>query len=462
MAASIVVLLVYLVVVQSVSLFGQMTPYDFYQYWGVPAARRLSTEELGTPYREGGRYGAVLLDAAGRSRQPKFERVSRVSPRLMTTGTPFAYTLFALLPANYTQATSLYFTLQILFFLVAVGTLGVVYRYPLLPLLCLAFLLVLGSGSLNADLRLGNLGCFQLVSLAVLLAVADRLRYGSPSVALGGLLLSGLTLVAAVKPNAALVFIPLALHLWVAYGTRFLAAAALPAALVGGAAVVLSCLYFGSWTVWPEWYKVVFGPNPGAVGRPFDYTWGNYSTPRLLGFWLDLRLWTSAGLLAAGLAVSTAVVVARSVLADASARAAPLRGALARLLNDPHVAMAIGVTLTIALPPLVWYHYYVIALIPSLWLLSEWSPLLSMRLCGLVALVLSAGLPSSLFLMLGWNAAGHAAAALSWVALWCGLLLRLSKRQGPVAQSEVEHRGARRTSAVGGRHRRGSRTGRSR
>jgi hypothetical protein len=146
-------------------------------------------------------------------------------------------------------------------------------------------------------------------------------------------------------------------------------------------------------------------------------------------------------------------------MTDARLRVSPVRAALARMLGDPHLTTAIGVTLTIALPPLVWYHYYILVLAPALWLLNVRSGSSSARLWGLAALVLSAGLPASLLVLLGWSAAGHMCAALSWVALWGGVLLRLSQREAPTMESEDEQRGERRLAPGGGSQRRRSRAG---
>ena len=145
------------------------------------------------------------------------------------------------------------------------------------PLLCLAFLLALGSGPLSSDLRLGNLGCVQLAALSVLLYVAARARRARPATALGSLLLTGLTLLVLVKPNLALVAVIMAAHLWLVHGTRLFAIAAASAACAAAVAVIGSCLYFGSWTIWPEWYRTVFGRNPYALAR--SSAGGNYSTP---------------------------------------------------------------------------------------------------------------------------------------------------------------------------------------
>src|SRR5262245_1664473 len=201
LVAFIVLILVELVVAQSLNLFPRVPMIDFYQYWAVGAARRLSSETLGTPYADGPRYRAVLTDYAARFRPSKIETVK--PPEF--TATPFAYMLFAALPANYAHAALVFHVLQILFFLAAVIQLGRVYRYPLAPLLCLAPLLVVGSGPMSSDLRLGNLGCFQLFVLAVLLALADHLRRARPTATLEAIALSGLTLLAILKPSIALV-----------------------------------------------------------------------------------------------------------------------------------------------------------------------------------------------------------------------------------------------------------------
>jgi hypothetical protein len=455
-AVFIILVLVYLVVVHAVSLSAQMIPIDFYQYWGASAARRLSTEELGSPYREARRYGAVLLEAAGRSGQPMFERVSQYATPPNFTATPLAYTLLALLPASYTPASLLHFSLQIVFFVAAVIVVGTAYRYPTFPLISLALLLVLGAGPLNSDLRLGNLGCLQFIALAILLALADRVRDARSSAALGGIVLSGMTLLVLIKPNVGLVLVFMALHLWVVRGTRFLLMAAWPAVLCGSAAVILSSLHFGSWTVWQEWYDAALsltrvGRRPGTGGH---LTRGNYSTAVLLGSWLNLTAWMSASLIAVALVTSALAVVGRSVLTAPGARTAAARRVLPRVVADPHLAMAIGVTLTIALPQLVWFHYYVLALIPSLWLLNVPSTRPALRWWGLAALILSAGVPTGLFLLLGWNTLAHVCAALSWLAVWSGILVRLSERDVASAPSELQHPPDRRPDA---QHRRRSR-----
>ena len=73
------------------------------------------------------------------------------------------------------------------------------------------------------------------------------------------------------------------------------------------------------------------------------------------------------------------------------------------------------------------------------------------QFCGLGALVLSSGQLNVLFLPLGWTGAVAAGAALSWVPLWGGILLRLrstdARETGAIsmpsaAEKPDEHRAA--------------------
>jgi hypothetical protein len=420
-AAFIVLILVYIVIAQSISLLPRLIAVDFYQYWAVSAALRLRGENLGLPYTNSREYVATVAEYAAQPGNDKLAKVSGVFTRPGFTATPFLYMLFGALPLDFALALAIYHILQVVLSLAAIMALGAVYRYPLFLAVCLALLLVISSGPLTSDIRVGNVGSVQLASLAVLLALVQRLPRARHPTALGSLALSGLTLLALAKPNVALIAAIMALHLLLTRGVRFSAIAAMPAVVSGAAAVILPCLHFRSWTVWYEWYRSVFGHKLyGLAGAPGP---GNYSTTKMLAGWFHVPVGTAVRLVAIALAVSLIATVVAAVRADARARAAPVRSGLARILGEPHVAMAIGVTVTIALPPLFWYHYYVIALIPGLWLLNASSGTRYLPFLGLASLVLSQGLLNVLFIPLGWTDAAAAGAALTWMPLWAGSLL---------------------------------------
>jgi hypothetical protein len=430
--ALILLILVQLIVAQSLNLFPRLIAIDFYQYWAVAAAPRLSAEPLGSPYVDYRKYHDVVKEYVARSGVARLTLDGRVLGPSGFTGTPLVYTLFGVFPADYERALILYHVLQLLLFLGAIILLGVVYHYETFPLFCLAFLLVLGSGPLSSDLRLGNLGCFQLAALTVALYFADRLPRVSRPTLHASAVLAGLTLLAFVKPNVALVVMIMAVHLWLTRGTRSFVAVALSASVAAAGAVIASCVYFRSWTIWQEWYRVVFGRNPYALARA--PTGGNYSTAVLISRWLQVDLWMVAAVIAALLGISLIVAVGVSVV-GAESGWTMVRTAVRRVFGDARVAMAIGVTLTVALPQLVWYHYYLIALVPGLWLVNASSGSRYLPCCGLAALVLGSGLLNVLFLPLGWTAVVSGAAALSWVPLWAGIVLRLQSPGAPKAQA---------------------------
>src|SRR5262245_50181545 len=264
-AALIALVLVQLVVAQSVNLFPRMIAIDFYQYWAVGASAAVIGQQLGSPYVEHRRYSASLRDWATRTDQTKLTINGRALGPTGFTATPLLYLLFAALPADFTAALAIYHALQILLFMGAVVLLGRIYRFELFPLLCLAMLLVLGSGPFLADLRLGNFGCVQLAALAAILYGAVAMPAARHRNAVGAAVLAGACVLALAKPNVALIAVVVAAHLWVAYGWRNTAVAAGSALLAGAAAVLASCAYFRSWTIWAEWYHAVFGRNPYAM-----------------------------------------------------------------------------------------------------------------------------------------------------------------------------------------------------
>jgi hypothetical protein len=52
----ILLMLLQLVVSQTVNLYPRIAAVDFYQYWGVAAARRLNPGTLGSPYSNPRQY----------------------------------------------------------------------------------------------------------------------------------------------------------------------------------------------------------------------------------------------------------------------------------------------------------------------------------------------------------------------------------------------------------------------
>jgi len=126
-SAFIVLLLVQLVVAHSLNLFPRLILFDFYQYWGVSVARRVSGATLGNPYSNSRGYHAALSDYAAASGDPRLTALHRISARPGFTATPFLYMLLGVLPADYSRAATLFHVLQVVLFVGAVILLGALF-----------------------------------------------------------------------------------------------------------------------------------------------------------------------------------------------------------------------------------------------------------------------------------------------------------------------------------------------
>lgn len=438
----IVAMLASLSLSQSIARFGETIGVDFYHLWGAPVARRLSDRPLGSPYRDGERYYAVLKQHAAVANQPKLSAAQRFWSTPDFTGSPLLYTITSVVSSDYTLSLAVFRALQILAFVGACLLLGFLSRFDPFALLCFVLICLLGYQPLLSDLRVANVGCLQLAALAALMGLASalaRVRSFAQRAGLGALLLTAAAALTLCKPNIALVGLLLALYLAVRHGWRLFGIAALSASVATAILLVVPCLYFGSWSIWQEWYRFVYGTNPGMLVRPIAN--GNYSTPLLLSSWLGGDVSVISFVVGALLVVSLGVALfARERRARGWARA--LGAAGKRLFDDPRPAFAIGILLTTAASPLFWAHYYVLVLIPSLWLLTVRSPR-AVPLLAAVSVVMSAGMAGMLLWAMGRPDAMPATIILSWVPLWAAMLIRLHRpdADAPGAATTSDARG---------------------
>jgi len=160
---------------------------------------------------------------------------------------------------------------------------------------------------------------------------------------------------------------------------------------------------------------------------------GNYSTPLLASSWLGVDLSAIAGALLALLVAS--LVVVRWPVAGWRPRAALAAtvSTFGRLFGDPHAAVAAALGLTMAASPLAWVHYYVLLLIPSLWLLGSGAVSPAVPVLAALGVVMSGGILGLALWGLGWPGAMPATIALSWLPLWAALLIDLRWSDGAAA-----------------------------
>jgi hypothetical protein len=410
---------------QTITRFAETVGVDFYHFWGVPVAKRLAGPTLGAPYRQGERYQSLLEDFAKTVNQPKLRAAQRFWRAPDFTATPLLYQAFGVVSDDYTVALAIFRGLQIVSFLGACLVLGHLYQLDPFSWLSFALICLLLYQPLLSDLRVANLGCLQLAVLAGTTGLASALArvvsFGRRA-ALAAALLIVVAALTLCKPSIVLVSLLLGVHLAVRHGIRLFARAVLPAAAVAALLFSAPCFYFGSWTVWQEWFHFVYGSNPGMLVRPVPS--GNYSTPILVSTWTGAGPSMISVFLFVLLVVSLVVILRSDP--DARSSRTPVetaRAAVMRLFRDPHRPVALGILLTVAVSPLFWLHYYVLILIPSLWLLNAGAKAVSLLAATSVAL--STGLGGMLLWALGWPQAMPATIAFCWIPLWGALLLEL-------------------------------------
>jgi hypothetical protein len=428
--ALIVLILLSLALSQSVGQFSGVIGIDFYQYWGVPVAMRLAGHTLGPPYRNGRRYTDTLTEYAATADDPRLKAANSSWKGPDFAASPLLYTAFTWVSGSYTASLVAFQTLQLVLFLASFLLLGYLYRLEPFYLACLALLCVLFYQPLLSDVRVANLGCFQLASLTGLLLLAGvvaRAPSFARRAALGAVFVTALAALTLCKPNVVVISTLLAAHLAVRHGPRLFIAAALPAAAAAAVLVVIPCVYFGSWTVWHEWYDFVYGSNVHMLVRPVTH--GNYSTALLLSSWLGLDVYAVSTVLVVMLGASLLAAVTwshGSTAAGGSPAGSNALQALRRVFRDPRMSLAIGIVLTMASSPLYWFHYYMLSLIPALWLLSAPASAKRLAVLAAAAVVMSSGMLAPLFWWLQRPDALPPSIALSWLPLWCAILLRIA------------------------------------
>ena len=421
----IAIMLASLALPQAVTRFSETIGLDFYHFWGVPVAQRLTGHALGAPYGQGERYQATLKQYATTINQPRIHAAQRFWTDPDFTGSPLLYEMFGVVSDDYTFSLAVFRGSQIVAFVGACVLLGVLYGFDLFYPVCFALISLLLYQPLLSDLRVANVGCLQLGAVAAVTGLASLLPRVPASRwrdGLAAVFLAALAALALSKPNIALVGVVLAVHLAVRHGAWPFVRAALPAAVVSLLLIIAPCLYFGSWTVWWEWFRYVYIANPGTLVRPIAS--GNYSTPLFVSTWFGGSVFVIATVLFV-LLVASLVIIRRPDVPTPGRALEAFPATFKRFFREPHAPVAAGVLLTLATSPLSWLHYYVLVVVPSLWLLSPDASARAVPLLAGASVVMSAGIVGMALWGLGWPGAMPATIALSWVPLWAALLIQL-------------------------------------
>jgi len=346
----------------AVDAFPRQLGIDFYQFWGVPLARDAASLER-TPYVDAPMYALVLNTMADSSPNAKFREANRLRRTLEPMGTPFLYAAFSVFPGAYERA-------QVLFTMLLYAAAGVaVFALSRLrglgggAAVCVAFLVMLTFNPFAQDVRSGNVNSLQLAYLVALVAISSR-RAFTGWAWLDGLYVGSLALFVLFKPNTPWIALALALHYLALRGVRAFAIGAVWAVILAGVAIAVGAWQFGSSHAWAEWFQLARGMDGSALLFTLDR--GNLSFAMALS-----RVSPALGAVGWGLAM--AGVLAVGLALALSPRDASTRGVLdagQRAFADPWFAVTVGVAFTFATSPLVWPHYYVLALVPIAWLVA--------------------------------------------------------------------------------------------
>jgi hypothetical protein len=340
--------------------FPRQLGIDFYQFWGVPLARDVASLER-TPYVDSSMYALVLNTLADSSPNVKFREANRLRRTLEPMGTPFLYAAFSAFPSSYEPAQALFTALLYAAAGMAIFTLARLRGLSAGEALCVAFLVMLTFNPFAQDVRSGNVNSLQLAFMVALVAVSARGAF-SGRAWLDGLYVGSLALFVLFKPNTPWIALALGMHYAALRGMRAFTIGALEGVVLAGAAVAIGAWQLGGVHAWSEWFQLARGMDGSALLFTLDR--GNLSVGMALS-----RISPALGSVGWGLAMAALLAVGLAVaLSPGGAAARSVLASGRRAFADPWFAVTVGVAFTFATSPLVWPHYYVLALVPIAWL----------------------------------------------------------------------------------------------
>ncbi len=341
-----------------------------------------------------------------------------------------AYTLFSYAPPlTYTSTLRLYFILQSFLFVFVIYQLTRFAAGTRFQSILTALTLTLVFQPLKTEFTVGNMNTIVMFTLLIALSLANVLEiYGLRrtqhslriSILLATLLLVLMGTVSMLKPTVALMGITMVLFLLVRFDLAKIWPAIPISAIILAGIAYLPSLRLGSPTIWLDWREYFEHGNLDMFALPI--TKGNFSTALFLSNSLGMPLST--------ITLCTAAILIFS-LTWAANRSGNTRKALQNSFSDPLMSLSIGLAIFYAISPLVWFHYFLLILIPGI---AFFNPRYNSTHVSkfMIACVL---LASSLLLQIAWFArtilpfeAMHQPEFISnwvmaiWIPLWLGLL----------------------------------------
>jgi len=366
--------------------FMQRQPgIDYYAAWATVDAKRNNENYRIYDHLEQDRlkdqYRSKALSEGKTSRRAAFRKV----PFLWATGSPFLYaTVSALSTSNYEQSLTLWNALSLLGFSTGILLMCNVLGFSKTASLAIFVSCLLWMEAFHSDIRVGNVNSIQLGLLALAYYLLSR-----DSKTLNVLLASAIiAMLAFLKPNLAPVSL-LLLGAWLIQGQQrkfFLGMTGMAAGAMF--AVGVSSLLYGGLGIWYEWLAQLF--ELAKVDMPATH--GNYDLLKSLG-------------LATGATdrVVAAIVICAILLAfiwwgrrlpTKAADSGPLAGRERALIQYAQL-IGMGCLVYMLVAPLVWLHYFVLAIPMLIVAFRPWSRAPAHGALGIILLRL---MPALVFL----------------------------------------------------------------
>lgn len=302
---------------------------DFYQFW-VGARMAREVDDFYSPAVRK-QMGLVYLQRARESREQVYFLAARERTYLDTLSTPMLYTVASVMRGTYTRDLH---TFQIAMFLALITALVLWTRtHRIDPLLTLALfaILCIAFRPIDIDTLVVNVNKFLLLCVAASTALVAKRQY-----AIAAALLALATL---MKPNILPVLPMLAVFLLVQRRVREFITVAMSGAVAAVIGILASSIYFGSWSIWTDWLREFKALPPSVMAS----TLGNLAVSRLI---FDRIGFDPAPLLLIAFFALTTFAAWRARTNPNLVIAAIPMGCLVFLLGSP----------------LLWVHYFLMAL----------------------------------------------------------------------------------------------------
>ena len=397
----VAVVLAALVIFKGVDDFPYQFGIDFYQFWGVPVAHR---QIEATPYDDPEGYARLLNAQADASGNLKLKNANYFRRSLETMATPFFYSAFSWVSADYESAQTLYTVLLYVAAALAVFLLARARGVGFWPSAWLGLLVDLTFNPFVQDIKYGNVSSFQLLYMAAMLTAALR-GWPARNAWIASLYVGSLALFVAFKPTTLWIALAFVAHYGLTQGNRRLAAGIGMGIVLSLVAFALGAWFFHDLNAWTQWYRFTQGMNGGSLVRSLEQ--GNLS----LAMMLEQRS-MAYGLLTYSLMIAAWLAFAFILAMTAMGRRTDLLVPTARrCFADPWLGLSIGAVYTLATSPLVWAYYHMFALVPMFALLRREST----RLQNVCVVLSFAAMANPLFAAM---AATGLAGAIPLVMLW--------------------------------------------